>query len=51
MTTPRWLHRAVSFAFAAIVTLGVLGGIDGLSQPPADHVPQWAQQAASASRG
>jgi len=43
MMQQRLIHRAFSFALAAIVTLGTLGGIDQLWQPAA-AAPQWAQQ-------
>lgn len=42
----RILHRAFSFTLAAVLTAGMLGGIDTLSQPE-DAAPQWAQQAAT----
>ncbi len=40
----RILHRAFSFALAAVVTAGMLGGIDGIFQPD-EGSPQWAQTA------
>lgn len=42
----RLTHRIYSFALAAVVTLGTLGGIDQLWQP-ADVSPQWAQHSQS----
>jgi hypothetical protein len=51
MHTSRHLSRAFSRAFsvamAAVITLGMLGGIDALSQPDLQAAMQWAQQAAS----
>jgi len=41
--TQRLIHRAFSFALAAMLTLGTLGGIDQLSKPN-EAAPQWAQQ-------
>ncbi len=38
------IQRTVSIALAAVLTLGMLGSIDKLSQPDA-ATPQWAQQA------
>ena len=37
------LHRIVALAFAAVVTLAMLGGIEWLAQPD-EAAPQWAQQ-------
>jgi len=37
--------RVLSLALAAVVTLGMLGGIDHLAQPDA-AAPQWAQNPA-----
>ncbi len=37
-------HRALSLTFALAVTLGILGGIDALTQPQA-NAAQWAQKA------
>jgi len=45
------IQRSVSIALAAVLTLGMLGGIDNLSQPDNGTAAQWAQQAASAPRG
>ncbi len=42
----RILHRAFSFALAAMVTAGMLGGIDQVFQPE-EAAPQWAQKAGS----
>jgi hypothetical protein len=42
----RILHRAFSFTLAAVLTAGMMGGIDQLAQP-AEAAPQWAQQAHS----
>ncbi len=42
----RILHRAFSFTLAAVLTAGMLGGIDSLFQPE-DAAPQWAQQSSS----
>lgn len=44
--THRLIHRAFSFALAAVLTLGMLGGIDTLSSLD-DASPQWAQQTSS----
>jgi hypothetical protein len=44
------IQRSVSIAMAAVLTPSMLGGIDSLSQPEAGAA-QWAQQAASATRG
>jgi hypothetical protein len=38
----RILARAFSVALAAVLTVGMLGGIDALSQPDA-QMAQWAQ--------
>jgi hypothetical protein len=38
----RLIARAVSVGLAAIVTLGMLGGIDRLAQPD-EGAPQWVQ--------
>ena len=43
------VHRSLSFSLAAVLTLGMLGSIDGLSQFEPGAV-QMAQQAASAPR-
>jgi hypothetical protein len=48
MHTSRLLSRAFSVAMAAVITLGMLGGIDALSQPDLQAALQWAQQAAAA---
>lgn len=40
----RLFARTLSIGLAAVVTLGMLGGIDRLSQPDAS-APQWAQHA------
>ncbi len=45
------IQRCVSIALAAVLTLGMLGGIDSLSQPADSGAAQWAQQAASGPRG
>ena len=37
----RLIARTVSFVLAAVLTLGILGGIDQLAQPDAT-APQWA---------
>ncbi len=37
----RLIERAASLVFAAVITLGVLGGIDHLAGQP-DVSPQWA---------
>lgn len=37
-------RRSTSLALAALFTLALLGGIDGLSQPQDEGVMQWAQQ-------
>ncbi|MDQ2778278.1 MAG: hypothetical protein M3Y32_01835 [Pseudomonadota bacterium] len=39
------ITRSFSFAFAAVMSLAMLGGIDRLSQPetPAAGAAQWAQ--------
>lgn len=42
----RTLHRAFSLALAAVLTAGMLGGIDQIFQPE-DAAPQWAQQSVS----
>jgi hypothetical protein len=42
----RILHRAFSFTLAAVLTAGMLGGIDTLAQPE-EGAPQWAQQTGS----
>ena len=47
----RLIQRAAAFSLAAVLTLGMLGGIDQLSQPGDGQAAQWAQQAASAPRG
>jgi hypothetical protein len=47
----RALSRAFSFTLAAVLTLGMLGGIDSLSQPDQHAAAQWAQQQAPAVRG
>lgn len=44
MQTSRFIARAFSVALAAVLTVGMLGGIDALSQPEAQSA-QWAQQA------
>lgn len=45
----RPFYRAFSFALAALLTVGILSGIDQLSQPGvAAGTPQWAQQTGSA---
>ena len=44
-----FLHRSLSFGLATVLTLGMLGSIDGLSQFEPGAV-QMAQQAASAPR-
>jgi hypothetical protein len=44
------IQRSVSIALAAVLTVGMLGGIDSLSQPGDSSAAQWAQQAASAPR-
>jgi hypothetical protein len=51
MQTSRLVSRAFSVALAAVLTLGMLGGIDTLSQPGGADAAQWAQQPAGASRG
>jgi hypothetical protein len=42
MQASRLVARAFSIALAAVITVGMLGGIDALSQPDA-HAAQWAQ--------
>ena len=42
----RLIARAISLGLAIVVTLGLLGGIDHLSQP-GDAAPQWAQTTSS----
>lgn len=42
----RILHRAFSFTLAAVLTAGMLGGIDQIFQPQ-EAAPQWAQQSGS----
>lgn len=42
----RLAHRAFSFALAALLTAGMLGGVDQIFQPE-QAAPQWAQQANS----
>lgn len=42
---PSFLHRSVSIGLAFVLTLAMLGGIDGLAQPEA-AAPQWAQNTA-----
>ena len=44
-----FLHRSLSLGLATVLTLGMLGSIDGLSQVEPGAV-QMAQQAASAPR-
>lgn len=44
MQTSRLIARAFSIALAAVLTVGMLGGIDALSQPEV-HAEQWAQHA------
>ncbi len=39
------IQRASSLCLAAVLTLAMLGGINGLSAP-ADGAPQWAQNTA-----
>ena len=39
----RLAHRALSLVLAAVLTLGMLGSIDHLSQPDAGGA-QWAQR-------
>lgn len=44
----RITYRAFSIALAAVLTVGMLGGIDQLSQGgDAVGAPQWAQQTVS----
>jgi hypothetical protein len=42
MQASRLLARAFSVALAAVLTVGMLGGIDALSQP-GSQMAQWAQ--------
>jgi len=44
MQVTRLVARAFSVALAAVVTVGMLGGIDALSQPDAHAAAQWAVQ-------
>ena len=45
--TQRLIARTVSMSLSALITLGMLGGIDHLAQPDAAAAgPQWAQAAA-----
>ena len=39
----RYFHRSLSLGLAAVLTVGMLGGIDTLSQLD-DAAPIWAQQ-------
>jgi hypothetical protein len=41
----RLIHRSLSLAFAFVLTVATLGGIDSLTVP-AERAPQWAQQSA-----
>lgn len=44
--TQRLIARTVSLCLSALLTLGMLGGIDQLAQPHDAAAPQWAQAAA-----
>ncbi len=44
--TQRLIARTVSMSLSALITLGMLGGIDHLAQPADAAGPQWAQAAA-----
>ncbi len=42
----RFAHRVLSLSLATVLTLGMLGGIDSLSQPGTASA-QWAQHGGS----
>lgn len=42
----RFAHRVLSISLATVLTLGMLGGIDSLSQPDT-ATANWAQQPGS----
>ncbi len=44
------LHRSVAFCMAAVITLGLLGGIDQLAQLP-QEAGSWAALTTPAQRG